>query len=328
MRKMVLIFLLLSFSLPIYARNPARLSRMSVGDPAAITVTPVDAGLPARLLGQLKAQSLARRAPLHAPGIHSSAIVDSVSARVLVIPAGGSLAGGGGSLFFRSDVTLVNYSPVAQQVLAGLWAQNTTNTLNAANYKTLTLQPNTFVTVQDFVATTLGLSNVLGSIVLIPYLGTTIDPNGSIDAFSRIYTKQPGSTGSVSQPFEALDPDTQSSQFIDQGVALGLRQDADFRTNFGIVNVDSANHVFNVKFLGEKLTTTTTVTVKAFGMIQQAIPDGVYGALQVIYTLTGAGNNGVTWLGYASSTDNVTGDGWVSVASADLTPNELASIGY
>jgi hypothetical protein len=225
-------------------------------------------------------------------------------------------------------VTLVNYSSLPQQVLAGLWAQGSTNTLNVANYKTLTLQPSSFVTIQDFVGTTLGLSNALGSLVLIPYTGTAIDPNGAIDAFSRIYTKQPGSTGTVSQPFDGVDPDFFSVQLVDEAAALGLRQDADFRTNFGIVNVEGADHVFNVTFIGEKQTTTTTVTVKAFGMIQQAIPAGDYGAVQVIIQLTDAGTSFVSWIGYASSTDNVTGDGWVSLASGDLTPDELLQIGY
>jgi hypothetical protein len=297
---------------------------MTAGNPATLAVAPVEGDLPARLLAQLKA--LPRRATSRT-GVHASAILDSVSARYVIIPAAGSVAGAGG-LFFRSDVTLVNYSTVPQQVLAGLWAQGSTNTLNPANYKTLTLQPNSFVTVQDFVGTTLGLSNALGSIVLIPYTGTAVDPNGAIDAFSRIYTKQPGSTGSVSQPFDGVDPDFFSVQLVDEAACLGLRQDADFRTNFGIVNVEGIDHVFNVTFIGEKQTTTTTVTVKAFGMIQQAIPAGDYGAVQVVIQLTDAGTNFVSWIGYASSTDNVTGDGWVSLASGDLSPDELLAIGY
>jgi hypothetical protein len=324
MRKAALLIFVFLLSLPIYAGNVSRLARMTVGNPSAMTVTPVDSDLPARLIAQLK--TLPRHATTQ-KGAHASAILDSVSARYVVIPAAGSVAGAGG-LFFKSDVTLVNYAAVPQQVLAGLWAQGSTNTLNPANYKTLTLQPNTFTTFQDFVGTTLGLSNALGSLVLIPYTGTAIDPNGAIDAFSRIYTKQPGSTGTVSQPFDGVDPDLFSVQLVDEGAALGLRQDADFRTNFGIVNVEGIDHVFNVTFKGEKLTTTATVTVKAFGMIQQAIPAGDYGAVQVIIQLTDAGTNFVTWIGYASSTDNVTGDGWVSLASADLTPDELLQIGY
>lgn len=325
MRKATLFLVLIVLSLPMYARNVSRLARMTAGNPAALAVTPVEGDLPARLLAQLK--TLPRRATTR-NGVHASAILDSVSARYVIIPAAGSVAGGGGTLFFRSDVTLVNYRSVPQQVMAGLWAQGSTNSLNPANYKILTLQPNTFVTVQDFVANTLGLSSALGSLVFIPYTGTAIDGNGAIDAFSRIYTKQPGSTGTVSQPFDGVDPDFFSVQLVDEAAALGLRQDTDFRTNFGIVNVEGIDHAFKVTFIGEKLTTTLTLTVKAFGMIQQAIPAGDYGAVQVIIQITDAGTNFVTWIGYASSTDNITGDGWVSLASGDLTPDELLQIGY
>jgi hypothetical protein len=325
MRKMALIFSLLALALPMYARRVPR-SQMTVGNPAALTITAVDDALPARLLAQWKARGMAHRAA-HANGVHASAIADAVSARAFVIPAAGSVAGGGGTLFFRSDVTLANYRNIAQQVLVGFWAQGTTNPLTSATYKTVTLPPGQFVTVQDFVATALNKSG-LGTLIFIPSTGTDFDANGAIDGFSRIYTNQPGSTGTVSQPFDAVDPDTLSAQYIDEAVALGQRQDANFRTNFGIVNVDSADHVFKVSFVGEKLQTTLTVTVKAFGMIQQSIPAGDYGAVSILFQVTDAGQNFVSWVGYASSTDNVTGDGWVSLASADMSPDELDLIGY
>jgi len=325
MRKTALIFSLLALSLPLYARKVPR-SQMTVGNPAALIITAVDDALPARLLAQVKARATARRAS-HVTGVHASAITDTVSARAFIIPAAGSVAGGGGALFFRSDVTLANYRDTAQQVLVGFWAQGTTNTLSPANFKTVTLPPGQFVTVQDFVATALGLSG-LGTLIFIPSTGTDFDGSGAIDGFSRIYTKQPGSTGTVSQPFEAVDPDTLSAQYIDEAVALGLRQDASFRTNFGIVNVDPADHIFKVSFIGEKLQTTMTLTVKAYGMIQQSIPAGDYGVVSILFQVTDAGNNFVSWVGYASSTDNLTGDGWVSLASADMSPDELDLIGY
>jgi|GEM_PF-378906 len=326
MRKMTLIFSLLAFlALPMYARRVPR-SQMTVGNPAALTITDVDDALPARLLAQWKARGMARRAS-HAKGVRASAITDAVSARAFIIPAAGSLAAGGGALFFRSDVTLANYRSTAQQVLVGFWAQGTTNPLTSATYKTVTLPPGQFVTVQDFVATALNKSG-LGTLIFIPSTGTDFDENGAIDGFSRIYTNQPGSTGTVSQPFDAVDPDTLSAQYIDEAVALGQRQDANFRTNFGIVNVDAADHVFKVSFVGEKLQTTLTVTVKAYGMIQQSIPAGDYGAVSILFQVTDAGQNFVSWVGYASSTDNITGDGWVSLASADMSPGELDLIGY
>lgn len=323
MIKIALIFALTAFSLPLHARNLARLSRMTTGNPASITFSDVDAQLPARLLAQVHARRIAR-----AQGVHASAIADSISARAFIIPAAGSVAGGGGTLFFRSDVTLVNYRDTAQQVLAGFWVQGSTNSLDSSHYKTLTLPPNEFVTFQDFVATGLKLSG-LGALVFLPYTGSDLDHNSAIDGFSRIYTKQPGSAGTVSQPFDAVDPDTLSAQYIDEGVAMGLRQDADFRTNVGIVNVGASPHVYKLSFVGEKLRTTLTITVPAYGMIQQAIPPGDYGALQIFYQVTDATASAfVSWVGYASSTDNITGDGWVSIASADFTPSQLDLIGY
>jgi hypothetical protein len=299
---------------------------MTVGNSAALTITAVDDALPARLLTQLKARRTARAAS-RAAGVHASVILDSASARAFIFPAAGSIAGGGGALFFRSDITLVNYRDAAQQVLAGFWPQGSSNSLSTANYKVLTLPAAQFVTVQDFVATALNTSG-LGTLIFIPYTGTDFDDSGAIDGFSRIYTKQPGSTGTVSQPFDAVDPDTLSAQLIDEAVALGLRQDVNFRTNFGVVNVDPSDHVYKVSFIGEKMQTSITLTVKAYGMIQQAIPAGDFGALQILYQVTDAGQNFVSWVGYASSTDNVTGDGWVSLASADLTPEDLDLIGY
>ena len=105
MKKTAVVFALLALSLPIHASNLPRLSRMKAVNAASLTVTPVAPDLPARLLGQLKA----RRPAVH-NGVLAAAVADTVSARVLVFPAAGSLAGGGGSLFFRSDVTLVNLS--------------------------------------------------------------------------------------------------------------------------------------------------------------------------------------------------------------------------
>jgi hypothetical protein len=323
MKKLALLLALTAFSVPLHARNLARLSRMTTGNPASITFSDVDPQLPARLLAQLRARRVAR-----VQGVHASAITDSISARSFIIPAAGSTAGGGGTLFFRSDVTLVNYRSTDQQVLAGFWAQGSTNTLDFSHYKTLTLPANEYVTIRDFVVAGLNLSG-LGTLVFLPYTGTDLDFNSAIDGFSRIYTRQPGSTGTVSQPFDAVDPDTLSVQYIDEGVAMGLRQDADFRTNFGIVNVDPSPHVYKVNFAGEKLQTTLTITVPAYGMIQQAIPAGDYGALQIVYQVTDASASAfVSWVGYASSTDNITGDGWVSIASADFTPDQLDLIGY
>ncbi len=324
MKAPVLLFSILALALPMGART-LRLSHMTAANSASLPIAAVDPELPRRLLAQMKANTLARRAAAR-PGPHASAVLDSASARILVIPAAGSVAGGGGALFFRSDVTLVNYASTPQLVLAGLWPQGGSNP-NFSTYKSITLPPQQFVTFQDFVGNTLGLSG-LGTVILIPFRGNDLDFNAAFDGFSRIYTKQPGSTGTVSQPFDAVDPDGFSAALIEQSIALGLRQDASYRTNFGIVNVDDTDRTFKVTFVGERLTTTTTVTVKGFGMVQRSIPDGDYGAVQILYELLDPPSDFLTFVGYASSTDNVTGDGWVSLASAGLTPDQLTLVGY
>ena len=100
------------------------------------------------------------------------------------------------------------------------------------------------------------------------------------------------------------------------------------RTNFGIVNADKIPHIVHVTAIGERLTKDTTITVPAYGMVQSSIPAGDYGALTVVFDITDSGGASIAWVAYASSTDNITGDGWVSIASADLTPDDLAIIGY
>jgi hypothetical protein len=326
-KKAVSLLAAVFLSLPLFARtipHAARLARLTAGSPASLSVATVDPQLPARLLGQLRAQLAAR----HAQGrMHASAVADSVSVRAFIIPVGGSTAGGGGTLFFRSDVTLVNYGTTAEKVLAGFWPAGSTNTLAPASYKQLTLDAGRFYTLKDFVATTMGTSG-LGTLVFIPFNGSDLDPEGAVDGFSRIYTKQPGSNGTVSQPFEAVDPDTTSLVLSDEGVALGLVQDANYRTNFGVVNVDAAAHNVSIQFIGENSSTTITRTVPAYGMIFEAAPAGDFGALQIMFDITDAGNNFVSWVGFASSTDNTTGDGWVSISSANLSPGDLDLVGY
>src|SRR5207247_3079045 len=142
----------------------------------------------------------------------------------------------------------------------------------------------------------------------------------------RIYTQQQGAEGTVSQEFPPVD--VYNLLVADQSASLGLRQDDSFRTNFGIVNADKIPHTVRVTAIGERLTKDTTVTVPAYGMVQTSIPAGDYGAVSVVFDITDSGGASIAWVAYASSTDNITGDGWVSVASADLTPNDLFVIGY
>jgi len=293
--------------------------RTRSGPVDAVTVT--DPTLLPRVMEEARQFRVANSQPT------TNAVADSRSARLFVFPSAGSTPGGGGTLYFRSDVTLANYRSTAQSVLVGFWPVGTSNTLSstAPNTKIISLPAGEIGRYPDFVKTVMGTEG-LGALVFLPVSGTSFDPNAAIDGFSRIYTKQPGSEGTVSQTFEAVDIDSLSVQI--EAVSMGLQQDSAFRTNWGIINTDPVSHQFTVSFVGEKQETNTTVTVPAYGMIQQAAPDGDYGSMLVAFTLTDPGSSHLAWTAWASSTDNITGDGWVAHASADYGPNGLASLGF
>ncbi|HEY2829306.1 MAG TPA: hypothetical protein VGJ88_04255 [Thermoanaerobaculia bacterium] len=325
MKKTAALLVTLVVALPLFARTPlnARMKSLTVRTPETQSV-PADVA--AHVYAQWRAYVASNHANSASGTVHISAITDSRSSRVIVIPAAGSVAGGGGTLFFRSDITLVNYEPAAHDVVAMWWPAGSTNTLSAsgANATRLTLQPNTFNTYPDFVANTLKQSG-LGSILIIPVSGTDFSFDAGIDGFSRIYTKQPGSNGTVSQEFPGVDPDNAS--MFNEGVSLGLRQDSDYRTNWGIVNTDTVSHTFHITFMGENnQTATMDVTVPALGMIQQAAPAGNFGALNIIFSSPDI-TDFASFIAYASSTDNTTGDGWVSLSSGDFASSDLDFFG-
>jgi hypothetical protein len=261
---------------------------------------------------------------LFAGSVHAQTVGDNRSSRYFIIPAAGSLAGANGT-FFRSDVTLINYASTPEDVIALFWPAGQSTPPSVSAGVRLTLQASKAVTYTDFVATVLNKGG-LGAILFFGVKGSSIDANAAIDGLSRIYTKQPGAEGTVSQEFPPVD--VYNLLVADQSASLGLRQDDSFRTNFGIVNADKIPHTVHVTAIGERLTKDTTITVPAYGMVQSSIPAGDYGALTVVFDITDSGGASIAWVAYASSTDNITGDGWVSIASADLTPDDLAIIGY
>jgi hypothetical protein len=160
------------------------------------------------------------------------------------------------------------------------------------------------------VGATLGKSG-LGAILITGVTSTgDLDSAAKLDGYSRIWTPQPGASGSVSQGFPSVS-------FFDSAgsvtaYALGNRHDSQFRTNAGVVNLDSAAHEWTVNvngLLGER---TFTVSVPAISMKQVALPTGTYGDLVLAFQ-TGA--SGFWWSAYGASVDNVSGDSWSSHAA-------------
>ena len=317
MKHLLTLSLALLVTLPMLAAPGTR--KLSQGTVEQVRHLPSEPGRLKRLLAQYEAGRGETSRDRFRP--RANAVTDARSARLLLIPAAGNARGAGGE-FFRSDVTLISYNTTEHQHVIALWLQNGANTDDPPAVQ-LDLDPETYYTYTDFVGLVLKRQNELGSILIVPIDDAgDIDFGGAaIDGFSRIWTNQPNATGTVSQPFEAVDP--YSWQVFETASIMGLRQDAQYRTNFGISNVDDEAHTFVVRFFSDTVLNERTIVVPAGGMIHQSIPAGNYGNLVIEVTVD---DPIAPWVAYGTSQDNTTGDGWVSIGSGILTPEDLDDI--
>ncbi len=138
----------------------------------------------------------------------------------------------------------------------------------------------------------------------------SFDSGANLDGFSRIWTNQPGAQGTVSLAFPSVALfDSYGNAY---SYALGLRHDASYRTNVGIVNLDPTPHTWTVTVNGDQGPLVNfNVAVDGTSMKQVPVPAGVYGNL--LLALIPDSNNAL-WSAYGASADNITGDGWVSHA--------------
>lgn len=258
----------------------------------------------ARAAGAQATTRHARRA------IAPNVIVGETSDVQFIFPAAGNLQGSNGT-FFKSDVSLVNFNTTPQNVAVFWFAAGQDNT--KTNPVTITIPANSVVNANDFVGTKLNQTG-LGTIAVQAVDSSgNLDLNASIDGFSRIWTPQPGSAnGTVSQSFPAVS--VFDSEGPSPAVAVGLRADTNFRTNVGIVNLDTVAHSWTIG--SASTTATTTVTVPPQSLVQTALPSGfadTNGSVGLLFTPTDSSD--FLWSAYGSSVDNTTGDGWVSRAT-------------
>jgi hypothetical protein len=224
-----------------------------------------------------------------------------------IFAAAGSVQGSGGT-FFKSDVTIFNHRASQQEIAVGYLAQGVDNTTAPLDY--FILDPGRPVIERDFIGGELGKSG-LGAVLIAGVLSNgDLDVNAELDGFSRIWTPQPGSAGSVSQGFPSVA--FQDSLGSDWAYAQGLRHDAGFRTNAGIVNLDDVSHTWTVDVNGTNGRTSFTITVPPLSMRQQVIPTGNWGDLVLGFQVSGSG---FWWSAYGAAVDNTTGDSWSSHAS-------------
>jgi hypothetical protein len=268
---------------------------------------------------QLNLRDHAALAGQHAASrIAPEAITQERAAFWLIIPAAGSTPGVAGTLF-RSDLMISNHRGTAQLVDLSWCQQGTPCSVSGYQLMRITVPGSSVVFYSDIVRQ-LGKSG-LGTLDIRARLSDgTLDTSAKIDAFSRIWTPMAYSSGTsfdggtTSQSFPAVKIDNVHGSA--RAYILGLQQDIKYRTNIGIYNDDPNNaHTFTVRAISaDNQTFSFTITVQPWSMNQMAVPFGTWGNFMAIVS-PDAGIGTENWAAYGSSTDNITGDGWVSIGS-------------
>ncbi len=195
--------------------------------------------LPSKTLGERMKEFQERRSARS--GIRTESVINDGYVSALLFQAAGSLPGSNGA-FFKSDVMLSNFSQDAggkvAQNLAIYWLPAGQNNLAAApsqlcSQRELRIQ----LAVHDFVAETLQQSG-LGAVAIF-----SVDANGGIDLAAQIDGFR--GSGLPSRVARAARPRCSSPVSISRiwwipsggtlAVALGMKQDANYHCNVGIV---------------------------------------------------------------------------------------------
>jgi len=232
------------------------------------------------------------------------------SAAQFLIPAAGAQQGIGGT-FFRSDISILNYKAADQRIRLQ-WLPQDVSGVGLPAIET-SINASSGIATEDFV------TNVMQRTGLGAILVTALDPGGAPDpsaqlvATSRIWSPQPGSGGTTSQSLPAIA--TSDIASATQSI-LGARRDSRYRTNVGIVNLSSNAQTYQVVVFGTFGTEVRNVDVQA----QSMVLFGVTGPssttpLQIQVQNTSGVARSSSWVAYASSIDNITGDAWTTLGS-------------
>lgn len=251
-----------------------------------------------------------RRTTLFLSILLIAAAAHAQSSYRLVVPAAGDVAGANGT-HFRSDISITNNRDVAQRVQLRWLSRN--GQPDAAQSPAITIQPRGTIRSDNFVAEYIHAAG-LGALEIVAVNDNNqIDEGGLLYATSRIWSNQPGASGTVSQSL----PVQRIQEIVHQHIAFtGHPHGGQYRTNLGLVNLlTDVTQTFRVNVTGSVQTAVPVifdVTVKPYGMEQVPIDWPEYPQLRVdVQVLPQPGGGlGTLWTAYLSSIDNLTGDSW------------------
>jgi hypothetical protein len=253
-----------------------------------------------------------------AAGVKTESVVVPLTAvPQLLIPAAGSTPGANGT-FFRSDISIVNFTTHDQMVKLTWLPQSGM----AGSSATITISAQSGIRSADFVASYLNQTG-LGAIIVTGVTSTGApDSSALLFASSRIWTPEPGTDGTTSQSLPAVPVSTVNTQIAALFAVGGADNPANYRQNVGIVNLDPNNAQTFVIALPSSLGTmqAAQVTIAPMSMQLVGIGSGLSATQEVlIQNMTATATKSNTWIAYGSTVNNVTGDAWSELAVAGTT---------
>ena len=234
-------------------------------------------------------------------------------------------ASGLNGTFFKTDGFFANVRNANQEVLLRFVTQG----VSGASQIPLRLSINalTNVAAVDLLGPESGdlaRTGVFALLITAVLPGTnTVDPNGKLLAMFRIWTPQPGSAGTAS--FGAWGPPSDNIHGFNGAIALGLRQNAAFRTNVGLVNLDPVNtRTWTVTILTGGTPTSFAIALAPLSMQLVAVPALITpsqkeGYISVLFVPSAAPATDFRWSAFGVSADNITGDSWLNLATQSAT---------
>jgi hypothetical protein len=230
----------------------------------------------------------------------------------ILIPVAGNVPGLNAT-HFRSDIAVINLRNVTQRVRFDWLPQSGGATRSPL---TIDIAPSSAIRVEDFVGEVLQM-NGLGSIIVTGMTSAdTADLNAVLYVTSRIWTPQPATGGTTSQslstvPVSAINTPAAS--------IFGLRRDARYRVNVGIVNLDATRtqtfQVWDPVMADPPV--VHVVTIPPMSMQQAALASVTDDAAQILVgNVTDPATRSNRWITYGASIDNTTGDSWSELGVA------------
>jgi PKD domain/Right handed beta helix region len=216
---------------------------------------------------------------------------------MLYLPGVARITGLNGA-FFSSDVSFANIGDDPATIEVAFLEHDRDN--RSAPTAFLSLAPHQTLQMDDALWTLFGRSETYGG------LAVESDDSSQIVVAERIYTYS--GNGTVGQQVDAISEEG----FFERGSILGLRQDADFRSNIGLFNPQSveARMTLTLRRSDGTMVAQTAILVPARGYVQRNLavlfPDVALGEGET-YTLTvDAGNLDV--FAFATVIDNLSRD--------------------